>query len=299
MLERIGFIGLGRMGQRMATRLLDADLQLTVYDVAAGKADDLVRHGARAAGSPREVAAASEAVFMSVTDGRAVLTALEGPDGLLAGAAPNLLLVEMSTIGVEDSRLIAQACEGAAVRYVRSPVLGTLDAAAGGTLQALLSGPRDAVDDALPLLEHLTAERRYLGPAEEGRIMKLLNNGMLGVTMAVFAEVLTVGQRAGLDADVILDVISGGSMGGRATQGAAQIVREGTFEPRLSAALMHKDLRLLGELASSTMTPLPVTSATQQLFAAMVAMGWGDLDRSGVVKVIERLAGMEPSQRDA
>jgi 3-hydroxyisobutyrate dehydrogenase len=291
MLERIGFIGLGRMGQRMAGRLLDADLQVTVYDVVGEKASDLGRRGAQVARSPREVAASSDAVFTSVTDGPAVLAALNGSDGLLAGAAANLLLIEMSTIGVEDSREVARACEAAGVRYVRSPVVGTLDAATGGTLRALLSGPRDAVDDAIPLLEHLTAERRYLGPAEEGRVLKLLNNAMLGVTMASFAEMLVVGQRAGLDRDAILDF-----MDGPAARGAAQIVREGTFEPRLSAALMLKDLKLFGELAAATTTSIPATSATQQLFAAMVAMGWGDLDRAAVVLLLERLAGLPPRE---
>ncbi len=293
MIERVGFTGLGRMGQRMAGRLLDAGLHLTVYDIDPEKASHLERRGARGVASPRAVADGTEAVVTSVTDGSAVLAVLTGPDGLLAGAQPNLLLVEMSTIGVEDSRRIAELCEAAAVRYVRSPVLGTLDAAAGGTLNALISGPRDAVDDALPLLEHLITQHRYLGPAEEGRIVKLLMNSMLAVTMASFAEALVVGEKAGLDTNLLLDVMTGSSTTSRATQGAAAMVREREFEPRLSAELMLKDLRLFGELAASTHTPVAVASATRQVYEAMVAMGWGDLDRAAVVLLIERLAGME------
>jgi 3-hydroxyisobutyrate dehydrogenase-like beta-hydroxyacid dehydrogenase len=295
MIERVGFVGLGRMGQRMARRLLEADLQVTVFDIVPDRAGELTRDGARVAGSPRETAVGADAVITSVTDGPAVLAALTGPDGILAGAATDLLFVDMSTIGVEDSRQVAALCDTASVRYVRSPVLGTLDVAAAGNLTALLSGPRETVDAALPLLEHLIGRHHYMGPAEEGRVMKLLNNGMLGVIMASFAEVLTVGQKAGLQVDQILDVITASGMGGRATLGAANSVRQRDFAPFLSSALMLKDLRLLGELAASTTTSIPVTSATQQLYTAMVNQGWGELDRAAVVLLLEQMAGLTPN----
>jgi len=294
MIERVGFVGLGRMGQRMARRLLEADLQVTVYDIAADRGAELARDGAQVATSPRETAVGAGAVITSVTDGPAVLAVLSGPDGILAGAEANLLFVDMSTIGVEDSRQVAALCEAARVQYVRSPVLGTLDVATAGNLTALISGPREAVDAALPLLEHLIGRHHYMGPAEEGREMKLLNNGMLGVIMASFAEVLTVGQKAGLEIDQILDVITASGMGGRATLGAANSVRQRDFSPFLSSALMLKDLRLLGELAASTTTSIPVTSATQQLYAAMVNQGWGELDRAAVVLLLEQMAGLTP-----
>jgi 3-hydroxyisobutyrate dehydrogenase-like beta-hydroxyacid dehydrogenase len=295
MFERVGFIGLGRMGQRMATRLLDAGLQLTVYDVDGEKSGILGRRGAQIAALPRAVASEADAIISSVTDGPAVLDAMMGPDGLLAGASSELLFIEMSTIGVDDSRQVAAACEAAAVRYVRSPVLGTIDAAAGGTLNALISGPRAAVDDALPLLAHLTAQHTYLGPAEEGRVVKLLMNSMLAVSMASFAEALVAGENAGLDVDLLLDVMTGSATASRATRGAAEMVRAREFEPRLSAALMLKDLRLFQEMAADTHTPVPVTGATRQLYEAVVSMGWADLDRAAIVLLLERLAGIDRS----
>jgi 3-hydroxyisobutyrate dehydrogenase-like beta-hydroxyacid dehydrogenase len=134
MTQRIGFIGLGRMGQRMASRLTDAGFQLTGFDVDMTKADALRSRGAIVAQSPADLASQSVAVITSVTDGLAVLRALSGPAGLLSTAAPGLLLIEMSTIGVDHSRQVAEACGEAGVRYVRAPVLGALGAAAGGTL---------------------------------------------------------------------------------------------------------------------------------------------------------------------
>jgi 3-hydroxyisobutyrate dehydrogenase-like beta-hydroxyacid dehydrogenase len=292
MIEQVGFIGLGRMGQRMARRLLEADLQVSVYDIDPERASELGHDGARIAASPREAAEHAQAVITSVTDGPAVLAVLSGPDGILASAKDELLFIDMSTIGVQESRMVDQLCSAAGVRYVRAPVLGTLDVAASGSLTALLSGPREAVDAALPLLEHLIARHHYMGPAEEGRVMKLLNNGMLGAIMASFAEVLTVGQKAGLEVDQILDVVVASGMGGRATQGAANSVRQRNFAPFLSSDLMLKDLRLLGELAALTTTAIPVTTATQQLFTAVVNQGWGALDRAAVVLLLERMAGL-------
>jgi 3-hydroxyisobutyrate dehydrogenase-like beta-hydroxyacid dehydrogenase len=129
--------------------------------------------------------------------------------------------------------------------------------------------------------------------------MKLLMNGMLGVTMASFAEVFVVGERAGLDIDQVLDVVVASGMGGPATRGAAEMVRTRSFEPRLSASLMLKDLRLLGELAAATRTPISVTAAAQQLFAAVEATGLGELDRAAVVLLIEKLAGLGSSTTTA
>ncbi len=148
------------------------------------------------------------------------------------------------------------------------------------------------MDAALPILAHLTAAHYYLGPGEEARVVKLLLNGMLGVTMAVFAEMLALGERAGIDRAALLDVIAASGMGGPATRNAAELVRRREFTPRLSAALMLKDLRLLGDLAAATTTPVPVTAAAQQLFAATTAAGWGELDRAAVLLLLERLAGV-------
>jgi 3-hydroxyisobutyrate dehydrogenase-like beta-hydroxyacid dehydrogenase len=192
---KIGFAGLGRMGGRMAQRLIDASLDVSAYDAVPGKAAAL--SGARPVQSPGELAEC-EAVLTSVTDGPAVMSLLAGPGGLLAKAKPGLLLVELTTIGVADSERVAAACEPAGVRYVRSPLLGTLDSVATGKLIALVSGPPEAAAAARPLLAHLCAEQRYLGPAEEGRVMKQLINVLLAAGLTAVSEALTLGQKAGL-----------------------------------------------------------------------------------------------------
>jgi 3-hydroxyisobutyrate dehydrogenase-like beta-hydroxyacid dehydrogenase len=286
---KVGFIGLGRMGSRMAQRLLDAGLDLAVYDAMPERAAALT--GARPVAAPRELGPC-EAVLVSVTDGAAVLSALEGPGGLLSEARPDLLLIELTTIGVADSARVADACLAAGVRYVRSPLLGTLDSAAAGKLIALVSGPSEAAVAAAPLLAHLCAEQRYLGPGDEGRILKLLINGLLAAGLTAVSEALAVGQKAGLSLDVLLEAIAGSPMASPAVKGNAAAMRERTFEPRLTVSLLAKDLRLLNELAASSNTPAPVASTNLQLYEAAANTGLAELDSSAIVLLLERLSGL-------
>jgi 3-hydroxyisobutyrate dehydrogenase-like beta-hydroxyacid dehydrogenase len=290
-MEGAAIIGLGRMGRRIAARLLGAGLLASVYDIDPAKAEGL---DARQASSAKDAVAGAEAAVTMVTDGPAMLAALEGSNGLLAGAERGLLLIDMSTIGVDDSRRVASLCEAAGVRYVRSPVLGTLPSAEAGQLTALTSGPRDAVEAAQPYLRHLCSRQHYLGPAEEGRIAKLAVNGLLACAQASLAEGLVLGEKAGLDADQLLDVFAGSSMVSPALKGAVQAMRERTFEPRLTARLLAKDLRLLAEAAEANSMRAPMAGTALPLFDGAAEMGWGDLDTSAVLLVLEALAGIRP-----
>lgn len=282
-------IGLGRMGSRIALRLLQAGLEVAVYDVETAKTAAL---GGGAASSAREAAAGAEAAITMVTDGQALLAALGGQEGLLAGAAPGLLLIDMSTIGLNDSKHVAEACEAADVRYVRSPVLGTLPSVEAGQLTALVSGPKEAAEEAQPLLAHLCAQQHYLGAGEEGRIAKLAVNGLLACAQASLAEGLVLGEKAGLDKDQLLEVFAGSSMVSPALKGALQTMRERKFEPRLTTRLLAKDLRLLLEAAEANGARAPMAGTALPLFNGAADMGWGDLDTSAVLLVLEALSGI-------
>ena len=284
--ERIGFIGLGRMGSRMAARLLGAGLSLTVYDVVDARARVLA--GALVAGSPREVAERSEAVFSMVTDGPAVLSLLDGwPSGVLH--------IDTTTIGVADSRRVAERCSELGVRYVRSPVLGTLEAAEAGALVALVSGPRASVDLALPLLKHLSQRQVYLGEAEEARLVKLITNGVLGSALAACAEGVALAERAGVDRLMLLDILANGANASPALKGSIQRVRDAAFDqPRLTTALLAKDLRLLTEAAASCEAIVPVATTAQELYQSAANAGLADLDSSAVLLLLEKLAGVTP-----
>jgi 3-hydroxyisobutyrate dehydrogenase len=274
------------MGSRMAGRLVAAGYSLSVYDAAPGRADAV--SGAAAATSPREVAERSEAVFTMVTDGPAVLSLLDSwPSGLLH--------IDTSTIGVADSAQVAERCSALGVEYVRSPVLGTLEAAEAGGLVALVSGERSAVDRALPLLKHLSREQRYLGSGEEARLVKLITNGVLGSALAAFAEGVAVAERAGIDRSTLLDILAGGANASPALKGSIEKVSSQTFDqPRLTTALLAKDLRLLAEAAAGCGAIVPVATTAHELYQSAANMGLADLDSSAVLLLLEKLAGVAP-----
>lgn len=277
----------------MAARLLDpsAGFAVTVCDVAADRAQALASQGARMTATPRAVAEACDVVLTAVPDGAAVFDVLQGPDGLLAARrhAGKAVLVEMSTIGVEESARVAALCFAAGLRYVRCPVLGTLESAAEGQLTALVSGAGPDVEAVQPVLARLCREQRYLGPAEEARLVKLIVNGLLGTSIAALAEGLALGQRAGINRDALLDLVAHSAVASPAVVGTAQRLRQGTFEPRLSATLLTKDLRLLNEAAADAGALAPMAEAAHQRYAATVEHGWGDLDFSAVLLLYETL----------
>jgi 3-hydroxyisobutyrate dehydrogenase-like beta-hydroxyacid dehydrogenase len=270
----------------MAGRLVAAGYALTAYDAAPGRAESV--SGATVVGSPREVAERSEAVFTMVTDGTAVLSLLES-------WRSGLLHIDTSTIGLADSARVGERCRDLGVRYVRSPVLGTLEAAEAGSLVALVSGERSGVDDALPLLKHLSREQRYLGTGEEARLVKLITNGVLGSALAAFAEGVALAERAGVDRATMLDILANGANASPALKGSIEKVRDQTFDqPRLTTALLAKDLRLLAEAAATCGGIVPVATTAHELYQAATNMGLSDLDSSAVLLLLEKLAGATP-----
>ncbi|HLG73386.1 MAG TPA: NAD(P)-dependent oxidoreductase [Chloroflexota bacterium] len=311
MIRRIGFAGLGRMGQRMATRLVEAGYELRTYDAVPGRAAGVA--GATPVSSPVHLREC-DAVLLSVTDGPAVLAVIQAliysghaerrakhPQsddrtapaevGALRSTLRVTLVVDLSTIGVEDSRRVAALCEPAGVGYVRAPLLGTLDAAASGQLKALVSGSPEAVEAARPILERLCAEQPYLGPAEEGRVMKLLVNGLMGITQAALSEALMIGQKAGLEWRQLADVIGSSSSASPIVKGTLARLADRQFEPRLTVSLLAKDLRLLNELAQAESAPAPVASSALQLYEAAANLGWEGYDTSAIFLLLEALNG--------
>lgn len=293
MARKVGFIGLGRMGSAMAGRLVGAGLEVSVYNRSAERCRPLVERGARMAASPAAAAGQADLVISMLADGPALLAVALGPEGVLAGARPGLVLADMSTVAPGESARVAEACAAAGVGYLRAPVTGSTVLAAAGTLGILASGPREAYDRTLEVFRILGQRQFYLGPGEEARVMKLALNLLVHATMAAWSEALVLGEKAGLDWRQMFEVFANGSMASPFVQYKSGPLAERDFGATFTAALVCKDLDLMLEAARELGVATPITALNRQLYQAVVGNGWGELDTAATILLAERAAGIE------
>jgi 3-hydroxyisobutyrate dehydrogenase-like beta-hydroxyacid dehydrogenase len=290
-MQRIGFIGLGLMGQPMSRRLLEAGYPLTVWNRTREKAAPQLALGARWADSPRALAQASDTVITMVTDSAASEAVLCGKAGVLEGAHPGLAVIDMSSIAPEVSRSIAERARAKGVPMLDAPVTGAPRAAAEGKLGVMAGGPRDLFEACRPIFDALAAKVVYAGDNGMGTTLKLVNNLILGITIHAAAEALVLATKAGLDPQAVIEITSvgGARTGAMETRGPRMVRRD--FTSHFSANNMYKDLSTALNLAEECGVSLPVGSAAREILRAVRAQGKGDLDSCVVLTVLEVMAG--------
>jgi 3-hydroxyisobutyrate dehydrogenase-like beta-hydroxyacid dehydrogenase len=289
-MQRIGFIGLGLMGQPMSRRLLDAGHPLTVWNRTAEKAKGLLDGGAVWGASPGAVAQASDVVITMVTDSSASEEVICGRAGVLEGAHPGLTLIDMSSIAPEMSRSIADRAGAKGVPMLDGPVTGAPRVAAEGKLGIMVGGPRDTFEACRAIFEKLAAKIVYAGGNGMGTTLKLVNNLILGVAIHASAEALVLAAKAGLDPQSVIEITSvgGARTGAMETRGPRMVKRD--FTPHFSANNMYKDLSTALMLAEECGVSLPVASAAREILRAARSQGKGDLDACVVMTVLEAMA---------
>jgi 3-hydroxyisobutyrate dehydrogenase-like beta-hydroxyacid dehydrogenase len=279
---KLAFCGLGRMGEPMAGRLLDGGHDLVVWNRTPERADGLVERGARRAESPAEAAAGVEAVFtmLSTPEALEAVVVDDGPASLREGLAPGTTLIDMSTVGPDSVRAVADRLpEG--VGMIDAPVLGSVPQATDGTLTVFVGGPEDAFDRWRPVLEEL-GRPRHLGPLGAGASMKLVANSCLGALMTALGEALALADALGLDQAAVLDVLSESPIGAT-TRSKRSHVESGEYPPNFTLELAAKDLRLVTEAAERLGVEARVAAAARAHFEAAHGTGLGDLDYSAVI----------------
>ena len=288
----IGWIGIGNMGQPMSKRLIDSGYDLVVYNRTRAKTAELAKLGARVASTPKELAQDTEFVFTMVSDSIALETVTLPPNGILAGAKPGNIIVDMSTISPDTSIRLAKAAEEKTVSLLRAPVSGSTTMAEAGTLGIMVSGSQDSYERALPLLQVLGKKIFYLGLGEEARYMKLAVNMIIGATCQGMAEALVFGKRAGLAADKMLDVINNSAIASPFTNYKTKTLVTRDFTPAFTVKMMEKDMDLVLSEATQLHVPLPVTAYVRQMLTAAKATGKGNLDFCSLCLLAEELAGL-------
>lgn len=292
-MNQIGFIGLGLMGKPMAKNLLKAGFSLTVHSRSRGPVDELAALGAKPATSPREVAADSEVVISMVPDAPDVEVVVTGPDGILAGAKPGLIHVDMSTISPIATRRLAEMERQAGVTMLDAPVSGGTVGAEAGTLSIMAGGDEAAFEACRDIFAAMGKKITHMGPNGAGQITKACNQVMTGGIYAVMSEALVLAAKSGLDPAKVVDVLSAGAARCWALEVRAPRILKRELNPGFKASMQYKDLNIVAETARAEGVPTPITALTRELYAAMLAAGDGELDNSAVITVLERMAGVE------
>ncbi len=292
MAERIGFLGLGIMGSRMAANLAKAGYGLSVWTHTPGKAERWAsEHGAQAKATPAEVARASDVVMSMVVDGAQVEEVLCGQDGVADGAHEGLLCVDMSTIAPTDTRRIAARLAEAGVRMMDAPVTGSSPRAEAATLTIMAGGERADFERARPLLESMGELVVHVGELGQGEMLKLINNSLGAANAAAVAEALLLAKATGVDLDALVEVTMSGSGGSAQLQSKAGAMREHDYTTLFKTEHLLKDVRLCLEEAQAAGIPFPAAAHSRDMLAATVGRGHGADDYASLIEAAEGLAG--------
>ena len=290
--ERLGFIGLGIMGSRMAANLRRAGWDLTVWNRTREKAEAwAAEHRAELAGSPAEVGAAASVVVSMVVDGPQVEAVLLGEAGVAAGAGGGLLCVDCSTIGPAAARNVGAALADRGVGFMDAPVTGSSPKAEDGTLTIMAGGEAADFERARPLLEAMGELVLHVGPLGHGQTIKLINNAVAAANAATVGEALLVGSAAGVDLDALERVMAAGSGASAMLELKAGPMRRHDYTTLFKLAHMLKDVGLCLDAAEAAGVPFPSASQVREVLAAAAARGHGEDDFAALVEALEDRAG--------
>jgi len=278
-------IGLGLMGKPMAANLVKAGFSVIVWNRTRARADDLVRAGAKLAGTAREAAAASDVLITIVSDPQALEEVLWGAEGALDGLRRGCTYVDSSTVAPALARRIAAACAERGVEFLDAPVTGGTWGAEKGELVFMVGGKREALERVEPVLGAMGKRWFHLGAHGAGQTVKLAMNMILALQVDALAEALALVTTAGVPAERLIEVMQSSMARSPLLDIKAPMMLKGDFAPSFPLRLMHKDLGLALELANQLGVPLPATAAAREVYSAVKgAARKEDLDYAAVAR---------------
>ena len=292
-MEKIGFIGLGIMGNPMAKNLLKAGYSLTVYDIVPGKIDDAVKAGAQAGSSNKEVAQKSEIVITMLPNSPEVKEAVLGADGVLDGAAPGTILVDMSSIAPLASKEVSERAKEKGVVVLDAPVSGGEPKAVEGTLAVMVGGPKETFEKVKDILGVMGASVTLVGEIGSGNMTKLANQIIVALNIAAMSEAMVLAAKAGVDPEKVFQAIRGGLAGSIVLDAKMPLVLEGNFKPGFRIELHIKDLANALDTAHEVGVPVPLSGAVMEVMQALKVDDKGDDDHGGIIQFYEKLARVQ------
>ncbi|MCZ4491103.1 MAG: NAD(P)-dependent oxidoreductase [Conexibacter sp.] len=289
----VAFLGLGIMGSRMAANLHRAGHPVTAWTHTEGKAQAWAdQHGARAAATPAQAAAAADVVISMVVDGAQVQAILLGEDGAAGGARDGALFVDMSTIAPADARRIGAELATRGFGFIDAPVTGSSPAAEDGTLTIMAGGEDEAIARAMPLLEVMGATIVHVGALGHGQTIKLINNAVAAANATTLAQALVMGSATGVDLEALERILAAGSGSSTMVTLKAGPMRRHDYTTLFKTEHMLKDVRLCLEEAQAAGVPFPAAGSARDALVAAVGRGYADADFAALLEAFEGMAGL-------
>lgn len=289
---KIGFIGLGIMGKPMVMNLLKAGHEVVVFDVVQDNVDQVTSAGAAGAESSKAVAGQCKLLITMLPNSPHVKAAVMGENGVLEGAQPGSILIDMTSIAPLASKEICQACAEKGVRMIDAPVSGGEPKAVDGTLSIMVGGDKAVFDEVRDILLLMGGSAVHCGEIGAGNIVKLANQVIVALNIAAVSEALMLSTKAGVNPLKVFEAIKGGLAGSTVMNAKVPMITKGDFRPGFKVDLHIKDLNNALETGHEVGAPLPLTSLAMDMLQTLRADGWGQDDHSAIAKYYEKISGM-------
>jgi 3-hydroxyisobutyrate dehydrogenase len=290
---KVAFIGLGTMGAGMAINILKAGHDVSVHNRTREREEAVAKEGATRAQSPKEAASGAEIIVTIVSDTPDVAEVVLGANGIIQGAAEGSIVIDMSTISPAATRQMAEELSKKSIKMLDAPVSGGPEGAQNGTLAIMVGGDAADFKRALPILDAMGKTVTHVGPIGAGQITKAINQIIISGTYLTVAEGLTLGIKAGLDMQKVIQAISGGAASSWVLHNRGINVVNNTYPLGFRVKLHHKDLRIALDTARELEVTLPATALVMQIENGLIARGYGDDDVSAIGRAIREQSGLE------
>ncbi|MGP6444225.1 MULTISPECIES: 2-hydroxy-3-oxopropionate reductase [Rahnella] len=290
---KIGFIGLGIMGKPMSKNLLKAGYELVVMDRNQDTVGEIVQLGATAADTPKAVAAVSDVIITMLPNSPQVRDVALGENGLIEGARPGTIFIDMSSIAPLASREISEALAAKQIAMLDAPVSGGEPKAIDGTMSVMVGGDKAVFDKCYEIMKSMAGSVVHTGDIGAGNVTKLANQVIVALNIAAMSEALVLATKAGVDPDLVFQAIRGGLAGSTVLEAKAPMVMDRNFKPGFRIDLHIKDLANALDTSHSVGAQLPLTSLVMEMMQALKADGHGQSDHSAIARYYETLAKVE------
>jgi len=296
--KRIGFIGLGLMGNPMATRIIEAGHELFIFNRTTGKAASLIAKGAVFCSTPRETAANCDIIFTMLTDSNVLEDIVYGEDGVLAGLKPGAVHIDCSTVLAQTTTSMFERYKAEDKHFVHSPVLGSVPQATDGSLLMFPGGEAQIINECSPVLRLLSKSMWIFDHPSKSSNLKIALNSIIAGTMAMLSQSMVFLQKAGVDNSVFLEVLSNSTLNSQTIQFKGNNMLDRNFTPRFTVQNLLKDSNYMAESCHSLDCRADIAESISKILSDAIALGHGDEDYSALIKAFESSANIEVKRKD-